>query len=217
MLAGPDPHRAPIFTSSPGRCAGSAIFRPPLEVPTNTARSISSAVSTDTRSATSTARAVVGRLAVVVRTAAAAGIERDRAPRLGRIVGQPSSKVAELLHGAEVDIAIDLMGHTQHSRLGIVAHRPAPVQTSYLGFPGTTGAEFIDYILADRFVLPLDQQAFFTEKIVHLPESYQPTDPIARFPPSEANSDCVNKRSYSAASITTTRSFRRYSRYGCVC
>jgi len=85
-------------------------------------------------------------------------------------------EVAELLHGAEVDIAIDLMGHTEHSRPGILAHRPAPVQASYLGFPGTMGADFIDYILADRLVLPFDQQAFFTEKIVHLPDSYQPTD-----------------------------------------
>ncbi len=85
-------------------------------------------------------------------------------------------EVAELLHGAEVDIAIDLMGHTEHSRPGILAHRPAAVQASYLGFPGTMGTDFIDYILADRLVLPFDQQAFFTEKIVHLPDSYQPTD-----------------------------------------
>lgn len=83
---------------------------------------------------------------------------------------------AELLHRAEVDIAIDLMGHTEHSRPGLLAHRPAPIQVSYLGFPGTTGMDFIDYILADPLVLPFDQQAFFTEKIVHLPDSYQPTD-----------------------------------------
>jgi Tfp pilus assembly protein PilF len=80
------------------------------------------------------------------------------------------------LHKAEVDVAIDLMGHTEHSRPGILAHRPAPVQISYLGFPGTMGTEFIDYILADRIVLPFDQQPFFAEKIVHLPDSYQPTD-----------------------------------------
>ncbi len=85
-------------------------------------------------------------------------------------------QVAELLRKAEVDIAIDLMGYTEHSRPEILAHRPAPVQASYLGFPGTIGADFIDYILADRFVLPFDQQAFFTESIVHLPDSYQPTD-----------------------------------------
>jgi len=85
-------------------------------------------------------------------------------------------EVAELLHEAEVDIAIDLMGYTEHSRPGILGHRPAAVQASYLGFPGTMGADFIDYVLADRFVLPFDQQRFFAEKIVHLPDSYQPTD-----------------------------------------
>src|SRR6266852_4086294 len=84
-------------------------------------------------------------------------------------------EAAEFLHDMQVDIAIDLMGHTEHSRPGILAHRPAAVQASYLGFPGTMGADFIDYILADRLVLPFDQQAFFTEKIVHLPDSYQPT------------------------------------------
>src|SRR6202030_739267 len=85
-------------------------------------------------------------------------------------------EVAELLDKAEVDIAIDLMGYTEHARPGILAHRPAPVQTSYLGFPATMGAYFIDYILADRFVLPFDQQSFFTEKIVQLPDCYLPND-----------------------------------------
>jgi len=99
-------------------------------------------------------------------------------------------EVAELLHEAEVDIAIDLMGYTEHSRPGILGHRPAAVQASYLGFPGTMGADFIDYVLADRFVLPFDQQRFFAEKIVHLPDSYQPTDSKRRV--SSAN---VPKRS----------------------
>ncbi len=96
--------------------------------------------------------------------------------RFNDVRNNSDREVAELLHKAEVDIAIDLMGYTEHSRPGILAHRPAAVQASYLGFPGTMGADFIDYILADRFVLPFDQQAFFTEKIVHLPDSYQPTD-----------------------------------------
>ena len=99
-------------------------------------------------------------------------------------------EVAELLHEAEVDIAIDLMGYTEHSRPGILGHRPAAVQASYLGFPGTMGVDFIDYVLADRFVLPFDQQRFFAEKIVHLPDSYQPTDSKRRV--SSAN---VPKRS----------------------
>ncbi len=57
-----------------------------------------------------------------------------------------------------------------------LAHRPASVQVNYLGFPGTMGAPFIDYILADRIVLPIDQQPFCSEKIVHLPDCYQAND-----------------------------------------
>ena len=75
----------------------------------------------------------------------------------------------------QVDIAVDLSGRTQDARLGILAHRPAPVQATYLGYAGTTGAGFIDYVIADPIVLPFDQQPFYTEKIVHLPD-YQAND-----------------------------------------
>jgi protein O-GlcNAc transferase len=84
--------------------------------------------------------------------------------------------VAKLLHGMEVDIAVDLNGHTQDARPGIFAWRPAPVQVNYLVYPGTTGADYMTHILADRIVLPADQQAFFSEKIVHLPDCYQAND-----------------------------------------
>ena len=84
--------------------------------------------------------------------------------------------VAELLNHMQVDIAIDLSGRTQDSRLGILAHRPAPVQATYLGYAGTTGAGFIDYVIADQTVLPFDQQPFYTEKIVHLPDCFQAND-----------------------------------------
>jgi protein O-GlcNAc transferase len=81
-------------------------------------------------------------------------------------------EVAKLLHDLQVDIAIDLMGHTRDSRPGILASRPAPIQASYLGFPGTTGAQFIDYIIADETVALFELQPFYTERIVHLPDSY---------------------------------------------
>jgi protein O-GlcNAc transferase len=84
--------------------------------------------------------------------------------------------VAKLLNDLHVDIAIDLKGYTQDARSGILAHRPAPIQVSYLGYPGTMGTDFIDYVIADNTVLPLDQQPFFTEKIVHLPDCYQVND-----------------------------------------
>jgi protein O-GlcNAc transferase len=84
--------------------------------------------------------------------------------------------IAALVSDLKIDIAIDLMGHTRNSRPGISAHRGAPIQVSYLGFPGTTGAGFIDYVIADAIVLPLDQQRFYTEEIVHLPETYWVND-----------------------------------------
>ncbi len=84
--------------------------------------------------------------------------------------------IARELRKDEIDIAIDLNGHTKDARLGIFAARPAPVQVTFLGYPGTTGAPFFDYVLADPFVLPHDQQPFYSEHIVHLPECYQPND-----------------------------------------
>ncbi|HVQ62678.1 MAG TPA: tetratricopeptide repeat protein [Burkholderiales bacterium] len=83
---------------------------------------------------------------------------------------------AKALHAAEADIVVDLMGYTKGSRPGILAHRPAPVQVGYLGYPGTVGAGFLDYILADRFVVPEEHRAFYTESIVRLPDSYQAND-----------------------------------------
>ena len=75
-----------------------------------------------------------------------------------------------------VDILVDLKGYTQDARPQIVALRPAPVQVNYLGYPGTMGTEAIDYVIADPFVAPAEQQADFTEKIVHLPDCYQVND-----------------------------------------
>jgi protein O-GlcNAc transferase len=83
---------------------------------------------------------------------------------------------AKLLRDLHPDIAIDLAGHTQDARLEIFAHRPAPIQVSYLGYPGTTGADFMDYVIADRIVLPFNEQQFYSEKIVHLPDCYQVND-----------------------------------------
>lgn len=84
--------------------------------------------------------------------------------------------IVALLRRLEIDIAIDLKGYTQDARAMIFAERAAPVQVNFLGFPGTLGAAFYDYILADAIVAPMDQQPFFTERIVHLPQCYQPND-----------------------------------------
>lgn len=85
-------------------------------------------------------------------------------------------ETAQLMRRLEVDVAVDLGGFTEGSGLMALAHRPAPVQLSWLGYPGTTGANFIDAILADRIALPQSQQKFYSEKIIHLPDSFFPMD-----------------------------------------
>jgi predicted O-linked N-acetylglucosamine transferase (SPINDLY family) len=81
-------------------------------------------------------------------------------------------EIANLMHDLAIDIAVDLTGHTAESRTSALAYRPCPVQVSYLGYSGTTGASFIDYVIADEVVAPVEHQPFFTEKIVHLPDSF---------------------------------------------
>ena len=85
-------------------------------------------------------------------------------------------EVAKLLNALGIDIAVDLRSYSQDPRPGILAHRPAPIQVGYLAHPGTMGAKFVDYLIADAIVLPFDQQPFYTERIVHLPECYQVND-----------------------------------------
>ena len=72
-----------------------------------------------------------------------------------------------------VDILIDLKGYTRDARPAIVAMRPAPIQVNYLGYPGTMGASAVDYLIADAFVAPVEQQPYFSESLVHLPGCYQ--------------------------------------------
>ena len=95
---------------------------------------------------------------------------------------QNDMSVATLLRNLEVDIAIDLKGHTGGARPGILAHRPCPVQVNYLGYPGTMGAEYFDYLIADRIVIPPEDLQFYSEQVIYLPDTYQPNDsarPIA--------------------------------------
>jgi protein O-GlcNAc transferase len=84
--------------------------------------------------------------------------------------------VALLLRELEIDIAVDLMGYTNNCRPGILAFRPAPIQVNFVGFAGTMGADYIDYIIADRFVVPDDCRLFYTERVIYLPDTYFPTD-----------------------------------------
>ncbi|WP_310646312.1 tetratricopeptide repeat protein [Limnohabitans sp.] len=89
---------------------------------------------------------------------------------------KPSLEVAKLLRAMEIDIVIDLSGHTEGTRLEILSHRPAPVQMTYLGFPGTLGLPFIDYLITDPVTVPPDMQQHYREKILYLPHCYLPRD-----------------------------------------
>lgn len=85
-------------------------------------------------------------------------------------------RIAEHIQAQNISIVIDLKGYTTHSRTGIFSYRPAPIQINYIGFPGTMGASFIDYIIADNTLIPPHLERFYSEKIIRLPHTYQPND-----------------------------------------
>lgn len=85
---------------------------------------------------------------------------------------QASARIGELA----IDILVDLKGFTRGARTGILSRRPAPIQISYLGYPGTMGADYIDYLVADHTLIPPEARCNYTEKIAYLPNSYQAND-----------------------------------------
>ena len=94
-----------------------------------------------------------------------------------RELGDLSDKEAALLSREDgIDIAINLNGYTQNSRTGIFAYRAAPIQINYLGYPGTLGTDFMDYIIADRTLITKDTEQFYSERPIYLPDTYMPTD-----------------------------------------
>ncbi|WOD17920.1 O-linked N-acetylglucosamine transferase, SPINDLY family protein [Paraburkholderia kirstenboschensis] len=98
------------------------------------------------------------------------------------ITAMTDASAAARIAEDQLDVLFDLKGHTGWGRLAIMAYRPAPLQVAYLGFPGSTGAAFIDYLVSDRFVTPDNSAAFYSEKLCRLPHSYQCNDrkrPIA--------------------------------------
>ena len=105
-------------------------------------------------------------------------------------MGQCSDReVAEKLRSLEADIVVDLHGHTYGGRPGVFALRPAPVQATWLGFPGTTGADFIDHILADAVVAPMADQPFYAEQLVHLQSCVFPFDVERAIAPTPSRAD----------------------------
>jgi predicted O-linked N-acetylglucosamine transferase (SPINDLY family) len=85
-------------------------------------------------------------------------------------------ETVSLARNRRIDIAVDLKGFTMDNRTGIFARRAAPVQVNYLGFPGTMAAPYIDYLIADRILIPAENERHFAEKVVCLPNSYQVND-----------------------------------------
>jgi protein O-GlcNAc transferase len=85
-------------------------------------------------------------------------------------------QLAQLIKELEIDILVDLMGFTDGARTNVLARRPAPIQINYLGYIGTMGAQYIDYIIADRIAIPTDQYEFYLEKVACLPNSFQVND-----------------------------------------
>jgi predicted O-linked N-acetylglucosamine transferase (SPINDLY family) len=92
------------------------------------------------------------------------------------IKNKSDREVAKMSRDLKIDIAVDLKGFTQDSRLGLFSERCAPIQVNYLGYPGTIGSTYMDYIIADKILIPQDSQMYYSEKVVYLPHSYQAND-----------------------------------------
>jgi len=92
------------------------------------------------------------------------------------VANKSDQEITQLARDHEIDIAIDLCGHTQFARTGIFSYRAAPIQVNYLGYPGTLGADYFDYLIADSTLIPKPDQQFYAEKIVYLPNSYMVDD-----------------------------------------
>jgi len=88
------------------------------------------------------------------------------------IASQNDERAAKTIHGHDLDVLIDLSGHSARNRLPLFAYKPAPIQCTWLGYFSTTGLAAIDYMIADPYVVPADEEEFYAEKVIRLPESY---------------------------------------------
>ncbi len=110
--------------------------------------------------------------------------------RMVPIRGLPPEAAARLVAGQEIDILININGYCGAHAMPVSAHRPAPLQVSYLGFPGTLGLSWMDYIIADGVVIPPDQEQHYAEQVVRLPGSYQVNDRQKAIGPSPGREAC---------------------------
>jgi protein O-GlcNAc transferase len=103
-------------------------------------------------------------------------LEKAFAGNIIPITGLSDTAAAKIIADAKIDILVNLNGYFGDHRMGVFAQRPAPVQVNYLGFPGTLGAAYIDYIIADDTVIPSGEEEYYSEQVVRLPGCYQVND-----------------------------------------
>ncbi|MEY4748209.1 MAG: hypothetical protein RIQ60_423 [Pseudomonadota bacterium] len=106
------------------------------------------------------------------------------------VAGMDNEQLARLIRDDQIGVLFDLKGFTQGSKTGVLARRPAPLQVAWLGYPGTCGADFVDYIVGDPVVTPLGAQADFSEHIAQMPHCYQPNDSQRACPPALSRAEC---------------------------
>lgn len=87
--------------------------------------------------------------------------------------GLTDIEMAKIINSKKIDILIEMTGYTKDTRLGVASFKPSPIQMHYLGFPGTLGADFVDYMIVDKIIAPKSEQKYFTEKLLYLPRCYQ--------------------------------------------
>ncbi|HEU0276972.1 MAG TPA: tetratricopeptide repeat protein [Rhodanobacteraceae bacterium] len=106
------------------------------------------------------------------------------------VAALPSTAIAQQIHATRIDVLVDVDGWCAGARPEIFALRPAPVQVNWLAYPGTSGAPWMDWLIADRFVIPEAAQRFYSEKIAYLPGCYQPSDTTRALGPAPDRAAC---------------------------
>lgn len=114
----------------------------------------------------------------------------DGVDHFERIHNLSDEAAAKLIREKEIDVLVDLQGQTLGARANMLAYRPAPIQITYLGLPATTGLPFIDYVIADRFLIPEEARAYYTEEPLYLPDVYQVSDRQRPVAPLPTRADC---------------------------
>jgi predicted O-linked N-acetylglucosamine transferase (SPINDLY family) len=99
-------------------------------------------------------------------------------------------EAAQLIRRDEIDILVDLQGQTAGARANMLAYRPAPVQVTYLGLPATTGLPSIDYVIADKFLIPENEALNYSERPIYMPDVYQVSDRKRNVGPKPGRADC---------------------------